>query len=58
MLNVTDVVVGLGNVTVGPPLAIVDDVLVMLPGDGVLFVGNHEFVKNGLQPTDYGFGAA
>ena len=29
----------------------------MLPGDRVLVVGNHEFVKNRSQPKDHGFEA-
>ena len=50
----TDLIIGLGDVTVGPPVAILDDVLMTLPRDKVQVVGNHEFVKNGSQPKDYG----
>ena len=50
----TDLIIGLWDMTVGPPVAMLDDLLMMLPGDKVLVVGNHEFVKNRSQPKDYG----
>ena len=54
----TDLIICLGDVTVGPPVAAVDEVLAALPGDKILIVGNHEFVNNRPEPKDYGFEAA
>ena len=37
----TDLIIGLGDATIGPAVVFLDDVLMMLPGDKVLVVGNH-----------------
>ena len=54
----SDLIICLGDVTVGPPVAAVDGALAALPGDKVLVVGNHEFVNNFPGAKDYGFEAA
>ena len=42
-VDATDLVICLGDVTVGPARRAIDEALAMLPDDKILVVGNHEF---------------
>ena len=57
MIREDELIVCLGDVTVGPPSPAVDEALAGLPGTKLLVVGNHEFVNNRELPKDYGFEA-
>ena len=56
-VDAADVVICLGDVTVGPPVRELDVALAALPGAKLLVVGNHEFVHGRKAPKDYGFEA-
>ena len=52
-----DVIICLGDVTVGPARPAVDEALGTLPGEKVLVVGNHEFAAGNRGVKGYGFEA-
>ena len=51
----TDVIICLGDVTVGPANPPIDEALAALPGETILVAGNHDVAGGG---KDYGFEAA
>ena len=53
-----DTMICLGDVTVGPQRAALDEALAALPGTKVLVAGNHDFGQRGLDLKTYGFEAA
>ena len=57
MIREDELIVCLGDVTVGPPSSVIDEALAALPGTKFLVVGKHEFVNNRELPKDYGFEA-
>ena len=56
-VDATDLVICLGDVTVGPARRAIDEALAMLPGDKILVVGNHEFPVGSDGVKVYGFEA-
>ena len=56
-VDATDLVICLGDVTVGPARRAIDEALAMLTGDKILVVGNHEFPVGSDGVKDYGFEA-
>ena len=57
MIREDELIVCLGDVTVGPPSSVIDEALAALPGTKLLVVRNHEFVNNRELPKDLGFEA-
>ena len=53
----SEMIICLGDVTVGPPRPVVDEALGALPGEKVLVVGNHEFAAGNRGVKSYGFEA-
>ena len=56
-VDATDLIICLGDITVGPARRAIDEALAMLPGDKILVVGNHEFPVGSDGVKDYGFDA-